>query len=481
MLSSLLRTKPLASLLQETTGEKQQLRRVLGPWDLTALGIGCIIGVGIFVLPGVEAAKHAGPGIILSFAIAAAACACAALCYAELAAMIPISGSAYTYGYATLGELPAWIIGWDLTLEYMVAACLVAIGWSAYFVNLVDNTLRPWGIELPRSITSAPFDWNDVSHRFVATGAWINLPAVVILALLTALLVRGIRESSSVNVTIVILKVAVIVFFILLAVWHVKPGNWHPFMPFGFKGVMTAAAIVFLAYVGFDAVSTAAEEAINPQRDMPIGIMGSLAVATLLYMAVAAIMTGIVPYRELGVADPVALVLNHLDLRWASIVVSVGAIAGITSVLLVLLLGQPRILFAMSRDGLLPERLSHVHSRFKTPHVTTILTGAIVAVGAAILPITVVAELCSIGTLFAFLIVCAGVIVLRYSRPDIARPFRVPVFPLLPALGIVLCAYLMASLPATAWERFVVWLIIGLVIYVLYSRRASKLAGEPSS
>ncbi|MGE5235404.1 MAG: amino acid permease [Acidobacteriota bacterium] len=476
MPSPLLRTKPLAALLQETTGARQQLRRVLGPWDLTALGIGCIIGVGIFVLPGVEAATHAGPGIILSFGIAAAACACSALCYAELAAMIPISGSAYTYGYATLGELPAWIIGWDLTLEYMVAACLVAIGWSAYFVNLLDNVLQPWGLALPTSLTSAPLAWNDTSHRFVSTGAWINLPAVVILLLLTALLVRGIKESSSVNVTIVILKLAVIVFFVLLTVWYVKPGNWHPFMPFGFKGVMTAAAIVFLAYVGFDAVSTAAEEAINPQRDMPIGIMGSLAVATVLYMAVAAIMTGVVPYGELGVADPVALVLNHLKMPWASIIVSVGAIAGITSVLLVLLLGQPRILFAMSRDGLLPARLSQVHSRFQTPHVTTILTGSIVAVGAALLPIRVVAELCSIGTLFAFLIVCAGVIVLRYSRPEINRPFRVPLFPVLPALGILLCAYLMISLPATAWERFVIWLVIGLAIYILYSRRTSKLA-----
>ncbi|MEW6336005.1 MAG: amino acid permease [Acidobacteriota bacterium] len=476
MASTLLRTKPLAELLASATGERQRLRRALGPWDLVALGIGCIIGVGIFVLPGIEAATHAGPAIILSFAIAAAACACAALCYAELAAMIPVSGSAYTYGYATLGELPAWIIGWDLILEYMVAACLVSIGWSAYFVNLLENLLRPWGVTLPGTLVSAPLDWSNETQRFVTTGSVINLPAVVILALLTILLVRGIKESSRVNVTIVVLKVAVIVFFIVLAVWHVKPGNWQPFMPFGFKGVMTAAAIVFLAYVGFDAVSTAAEEAVNPQRDMPIGIMGSLIVATVLYMAVAAIMTGVVPYTKLGVADPVALVLNELHMPWASVIVSLGAIAGITSVLLVLLLGQPRILFAMSRDGLLPPALSRVHPRFQTPYVTTVLTGIVVAVGAAFLPIRVVAELCSIGTLFAFLIVCAGVIVLRFSRPDIHRPFRAPLFPFVPAAGIGLCAYLMASLPKTAWERFLIWLAIGLTVYALYSRRASHLA-----
>ena len=481
MSSPLLRTKPLAALLGDTTTEAQRLRRALGPWDLVALGIGCILGVGIFVLPGVEAANHAGPGIILSFAIAAAACACAALCYAERAAMIPVSGSAYTYGYATLGELPAWIIGWDLILEYMVGACLVSIGWSAYFVNLFDNMLRPWGVTLPTVLTSAPLNWDDTTHRFVTTGAWINLPAVFILAVLTALLVRGIRESSNVNFTIVVIKVAVILFFILLAVWHVNPGNWQPFMPFGFKGVMTAAAIVFLAYVGFDAVSTAAEEAINPQRDMPIGIMGSLAVATVLYIAVSAIMTGVVPYTKLGVADPVALVLNELQMPWASIIVSLGAIAGITSVLLVLLLGQPRILFAMSRDGLLPARLSRVHPRFHTPHVTTIMTGIAVAVGAALLPIRVVAELCSIGTLFAFVIVCAGVIVLRFTRPDLHRSFRVPLFPVLPGLGIVLCGYLMASLPPTAWERFLIWLVIGLVIYFFYSRRASRLASPPAA
>ena len=476
MSHKLFRTKPLSELLADTTKEGHSLKKTLRVWDLIALGIGCIIGVGIFVMPGVEAATHAGPGIILSFAIAGLACACSALCYAELAAMIPVAGSAYTYGYATLGELPAWIIGWDLLLEYMVAACLVSIGWSAYFVNLFNNLLRPWGAALPVSVTNAPLDWSDQLHRFVSTGAVINIPAIAIIALLCALLIRGIKESSRINLIIVIIKVIVILFFIVLAVWYVKPSNWQPFMPFGFGGVMTAAAIVFLAFVGFDAVSTAAEEAVNPQRDMPIAIMASLAVATILYMSVSAIMTGVVPYQKLGVPDPVALVLNELHMPWASIIVSLGAIAGITSVLLVLLVGQPRILFAMSRDGLLPPMLSRVHKRFKTPHTTTIFTALVVAVGSALLPIRVVAELCSIGTLFAFFIVCCGVIVLRLSRKDIHRPFKVPLFPWLPGAGALLCAYLMINLPKTAWERFVIWLIIGLAIFFLYGRKHSRLA-----
>jgi APA family basic amino acid/polyamine antiporter len=480
MASSLLRTKPLSRLIADTEAEAHRLRRSLNVWDLVALGIGCIIGVGIFVLPGVEAAKHAGPGIILSFAIAGVACACSALCYAELAAMIPVAGSAYTYGYATLGELPAWIIGWDLILEYMVAACLVSIGWSAYCTNLLNNILRPWGLTLSASLTSAPLDWSDAAHKFVRTGAIINVPAIFIIALLTFLLIRGIKESSRINLIIVIVKISVILFFIALAAWHVKPGNWQPFMPFGFGGVMTAAAIVFLAFVGFDAVSTAAEEAKNPQRDMPRGIMGSLAVATVLYMAVSAIMTGVVPYQKLGVADPVALVLNELRMPWASAIVSVGAIAGITSVLLVLILGQPRILFVMSRDGLLPPALSRVHRKYRTPHVTTLLTGFIVAVASALLPIRVVAELCSIGTLFAFIIVCSGVIVLRFTRKDLVRPFKVPLFPVLPGLGALLCAYLMANLPKTAWERFLVWLVIGLTIYLSYGRRKSRLGAVPA-
>lgn len=469
MSSSLLRTKPLAVILREPGNEQRGLKRALGPWDLVAIGIGCIVGVGIFVLPGVEAATHAGPGIILSFAIAAAACACAALCYAELAAMIPVAGSAYTYGYATLGEIIAWVIGWDLILEYMVGASLVAIGWSAYLVNLVNQIGSPWGWRLPRALCAAP--WG-------ADPGVANFPAVLVVGVLTWILVRGIKESARVNLAMVLVKVSVILLFILLTVQYVEPQNWKPFMPFGFSGVVTAAAIVFLAYVGFDAVSTTAEEAINPQRDMPVGIMGSLVVATVLYMAVAAIMTGIVPYAQLGVADPVALVLNHLDMRWASALVSVGAVTGITSVLLVLLLGQPRILFAMSRDGLLPPALSRVHPRYRTPHLTTVVTGVVVAVSAAFTPINVVAELCSIGTLFAFMIVCGGVIVLRYRRADIARPFRAPGFPIVPALGIVLCGYLMLSLPGITWIRFLAWLVVGIVIYSTYSYHHSHAARD---
>lgn len=475
---SLLRTKPLSQIIPEV--ETSHLKRALSGLDLVAIGIGCIIGVGIFVLPGVEAAKHAGPGIILSFAIAAAACACAALCYAELAAMIPVAGSAYTYGYATLGEVFAWIIGWDLILEYIVAAWLVSIGWSAYFSNLVNALLSRWDLQIPSALASAPLVWDASAHEFRATGAIINLPAVAIVALLTVLLVRGIKESARVNSVMVAIKLGVIVVFIALAVWHVQPSNWKPFMPFGFSGVTTAAAIVFLAFVGFDAVSTTAEEARNPQRDMPIGILGSLGVATVLYMGVSAIMTGVVPYTELGVADPVALVLNVLDMKLASALVSVGAITGITSVLLVLLLAQPRIFFAMSRDGLLPPAMSRVHPRFRTPVATTVVTGLVVAVGAALLPIDVVAELCSIGTLFAFMIVSAGVIVLRFTRKDLPRPFKVPLFPVVPAVGLVLCGGLMVRLPLSTWIRFAGWLLLGLLIYSTYSYRHSKLAKEPS-
>ena len=471
MAHDLLRTKPLDRLMSDTQEEGHRLKKTLTAWDLTAIGIGCIIGVGIFVLPGQEAAVHAGPGIILSFAIAALTCACTALCYAELAAMIPVAGSAYTYGYATLGEVFAWVIGWDLILEYVVGASLVAIGWSGYCVNFLNHVLAPFGWRFPAALSNSPW---------AAEPGIINLPAMAVVLFLTWLLVRGIKESARVNITVVFIKIAVILAFIGLAAWHVNPSNWRPFMPFGFGGVMTAAAIVFLAYVGFDAVSTTAEEAVNPQRDLPIGIIASLLVATILYMAVAAIMTGVVPYAQFeGVAEPVAKVLNVLNMPLASTLVSLGAIAGMTSVILVLLMGQPRILFSMSRDGLLPRALSAVHLRYQTPHVTTWLTGCIVAVAAGLTPIGIVAELCSIGTLFAFVIVCAGVIVLRYTRKDIRRPFKAPLTPVLPGIGIVLCGYLMLSLPPATWIRFFIWLVLGIIVYFTYSRRHSLLNDGP--
>ncbi|MDD8020881.1 MAG: amino acid permease, partial [Acidobacteriota bacterium] len=360
-------------------------------------------------------------------------------------------------------ELPGWIIGWDLILEYMVAAIMVSTGWSAYFVNLLNNL----GLALPGKWIASPWD---------KSPGIINLPAVLIVLLLTGLLIRGVKESSRANLVIVIIKVMIILFFIVLAAPHINPENWKPFMPFGFKGVMTSAAIVFLAFVGFDAVSTVAEETVNPQRDMPVGIMGSLIVATVLYIAVSAIMTGVVHYTKLNVADPVALVLNELHKPQASMVISVGALAGITSVLLVLLMGQPRIFFSMSRDGLLPEAFSKVHPRFKTPIATTLLTGGVVAIAAGLTPISVSSELVSIGTLFAFIIVSCGVILLRRQHPEYNRPFKVPMYPYLPAIGALLCAFLMISLPGITWIRFVVWLAAGLTIYFFYGQRHSRLA-----
>ncbi|MBF0497158.1 MAG: amino acid permease [Deltaproteobacteria bacterium] len=468
---SLFRTKPIQATVQETTEEKHRLKRSLRARDLTALGIGCIIGVGIFVLPGVEAANHAGPAIILSLILAALAAGCSALSYAELASVVPVSGSAYTYGYVAFGEIVAWIIGWDLILEYMVGAMLVAIGWAGYFTNLGNHLLQPLGLTIPHALSAPP--WG--AHPGI-----INLPAALIIGLITWLLVRGIKESSQVNLGIVAVKLSAILLFIAAAAWHINPKHWQPFMPFGFSGVATASAILFMAYAGFDCVSTTAEEAVNPQRDMPIGILGSLLVSTILYLAVAAVLTGVISYTKLSVADPIAVALNAIGMPWVSSLVSLGATIGITSVLLVLLVGQPRIFFSMSRDGLLPERLAAVHQRYRTPYLTTIITGALTTVGASLLPIHLVAELSAIGTLFAFVIVSLGVILLRYTRPDIHRTFKVPFFPFTPALGVILCGYLMVNLPAATWIRFVIWLAIGLVIYFAYGYRHSRLAHSTS-
>ncbi|ODA41682.1 amino acid permease [Desulfosporosinus sp. BG] len=460
----LFRKKSIEQLLSETEG-KSSLKKTLGALDLTMIGIGAIIGTGIFVLTGVAAANYAGPGLVLSFIISGIACAFAALVYAEFSSSIPVAGSAYTYSYVSLGEFMAWIIGWDLMLEYLLAASTVAIGWSGYFQMLLNG----FGIYLPtwasNSIGSVP-------------GAILNLPAVVIALLITALLSLGVKEATRFNNVIVFIKLAVVLLFILLASWYVKPANWNPFLPFGFKGVMGGAAIVFFAYIGFDAVSTAAEEVIEPNRDMPIGIIASLVICTVLYIIVSLILTGVVPYKLLDVAAPVAFALHYIHQDWAAGIISIGAIGGITTVLLVMLYGQTRVFFAMSRDGLLPKVFSNVHPKYKTPFLSTWMTGIIVSIIAGVTPINTVAELVNIGTLSAFVFVSIGVIVLRTTQPDLHRSFRVPWVPLVPILAALFCLVLMIQLPLITWVRFIVWLVIGLIIYFSYGISHSVL-GKP--
>jgi Amino acid transporters len=460
---SIFTKKPINMLIGETKG-KQGLKKALSAFDLTLLGIGCIIGTGIFVLTGVAAAKYSGPALILSFVLAGLACIFAALCYAEFSSMIPVAGSAYTYGYAGLGEIWGWIIGWDLILEYAVGIATVAIGWSGYLVNLLNNM----GLVLPKSITLSPFD-----------GGVINIPAIVIIGLIAWLLISGVQNTSRLNGIIVIIKVAVVLLFIALAVWSVKPSNWTPFMPFGFNGVVSGAAVVFFSYIGFDAVSTASEETKNPQRDMPRGIIASLLICTVLYIVVSAILTGVVKYTAFGtpagMAAPVAYALDQIGIHWGSALVSVGAICGITSVCLVLMYGQSRIFFAMARDGLIPKKFGSVDPKRKTPALSTIIVASACALTAGFFPIGIVSELVSIGTLIAFIIVCAGVIVLRYTHPEMNRPFKAPLFPVVPILGIISCAYLITGLQPATWIRFVVWFIIGMVVYFAYSMKHSLL------
>ncbi|MFB3905974.1 MAG: amino acid permease [Acidobacteriota bacterium] len=461
MLTRLLRTKPVEEILREAhTGV--ELKRTLGPVHLIMLGIGAIIGAGIFVLTGTAAAEHAGPSIILSFVLAGTACALAGLCYSEFASMIPVSGSAYTYAYATMGEFFAWIIGWDLILEYSFAASTVSIGWAGYFVEIFQSM----GIELPTSLTGSP--WSEPAGVF-------NVPAAAICLILTVVLIIGIKESANFNAAIVFIKVGVVLLFLAAAVGYVKTSNWKPFMPFGVDGMATGAAVIFFAYIGFDAVSTTAQEARNPQRDMPIGILGSLAICTVLYLAVAAVMTGVVYYTELAVPAPIALAIRTLNMPWLSAFISLGAIAGITSVILVMLLGQPRIFYIMAKDGLLPAFAAKVHPRYRTPHVTTAITGTACALVAGLTPINQLGHLVSIGTLLAFTLVCGGVLVLRYTRPDLPRPFKVPGFPMVPLLGMAACLYLMASLPTVTWLRLAIWMVVGLVIYFTYGYRNSHL------
>lgn len=503
MSSQLFRTKPIKELMLQST-DNSGMKRALSATNLTTLGIGAVIGAGIFVLTGQAAAQYAGPAITISFVISAFACLLAGLCYAEFASMIPISGSAYTYAYSTLGEFVAWIIGWDLILEYLFAASTVSVGWSGYVVSFLND----FGIFIPPQFTAA---WNTIlvnipevgwkplteqlSASLSSTGiivanlphitAVLNLPAMFVIAIITFLLVIGIKESAGFNNIMVMIKVFVILLFIGIGVFYVNKANWHPFIPantgqwgyFGWSGILRGSAVIFFAYIGFDAVSTAALEAKNPQRDMPIGILGSLGISTVLYILVAIVLTGIVSYSFLNVADPMAVGVNAMGpgLFWLRPIIKIAAIAGLSSVILVMMLGQPRIFYAMAKDGLLPEKFSKVHPKFKTPYFSTMITGSVAFVLAGILPIDILGELVSIGTLLAFVIVCIGVVVLRYKRPELKRPFKTPFVPLVPILGASVCMLQMYSLPLDTWLRLIIWMAIGIIIYFTYSIRKSHL------
>ena len=478
MMKRLFSTKPIGELHEADSAN--ELHRTLDARALVLLGIGAIIGTGIFVLTGTAAANHAGPALVLSFVVAGIGCAFAGLCYAEFASMIPVAGSAYSYSYATLGEFIAWFIGWNLILEYLFAAATVAVGWSGYVVSLVEQ----FGIMLPDALTNAPFTKGVGHFEIVRTEALVNLPAVLVVAAITALCYVGIHQSARFNAVVVAIKVAVILLFIGFGIWVVDGANWQPFIPentgqfgrFGVSGVLQAAGIIFFSYIGFDAVSTAAQEAKNPQRDMPTGILASLAICTVLYVAVSAVLTGMVHYSELNTAAPVALALDrHPELSWLAGWIKLGAIAGMTSVMLVMTLGQPRIFYAMSRDGLLPPIFSSIHPKFRTPWVSTVITGIVAALIAGIFPIGLLGELVSIGTLLAFVIVCGGIIVLRRTQPDLPRPFKTPLVPLVPLLGIGICGYMMYGLPPDTWIRLFVWMALGMLIYFLYGIRHSKL------
>ncbi len=506
-MANLLATKPLDKVLAEAQEEgEHSLKRVLGPYSLIALGIGAVIGAGIFVITGAAAAQYAGPAIVLSFVLAGVGCAFAGLCYAEFASMIPVAGSAYTYGYATLGEIFAWIIGWDLILEYAFSAATVAAGWSGTIVSL----LQDYGIHLPPSLTDTPGAvlvlyqdrWGPLATLTQTLGAagvnpdslphvtaFFNLPAFVAICAVTMILVIGIKESANLNIAVVFVKVGTVLVFIVIAAAYLlkhpslASANWHPFIPpnkgnfgeFGWSGIARGAGVIFFAYIGFDAVSTAAQEAKNPQRDMPIGILVSLGVCTVLYIAVAGLLTGVVHYSQLNVAAPVAVGIDVTNVRWGSLLVKAGALAGLSTVMLVTLMGQSRVFFSMSRDGLLPPWASKIHPRFRTPWISSIVVGLFVAVFAGLIPISVLGQLVAIGTLLAFIIVCAGVWVLRVKRPDLPRPFKTPLVPLVPIMGILISLLLMLSLPHDTWIRLIVWLLIGFVIYFGYSRKHSRV------
>ncbi|MGB6605222.1 MAG: amino acid permease [Steroidobacteraceae bacterium] len=476
-------TKSIA-VLHEQESSGNQLRRALGPLQLTLLGIGGIIGTGIFVLTGTAAAEHAGPALPLSFIVAGLGCTLAGLCYAEFAAMIPVSGSAYSYSYATLGEGIAWFIGWNLILEYLFAVATVSVGWSGYAVSLLDQL----HLHIPAALTSAPLDqpMGGGGLDIVHTGAIINLPAIVIVAVIGIICYIGIKQSATFNAVIVAIKVTVIVLFILFGVSYINPANWHPFIPpntahgvFGWSGIMGAAGVIFFAYIGFDAISTAAQETRNPQRDMPIGILASLVICTVLYVIVSAILTGMVSYKELDVAAPVALALDkYQPLHWLGIPVKLGAVCGMTSVMLVMTIAQARIFFAMARDGLLPPFFGRIHPRFRTPSVGTAITVIAAAIIGGLFPVKILGEMVAIGTLAAFVTVCIGILVLRRTRPDLPRPFRAP-WPWVTCIGgALVCGYMMVSLGAATWWRLVIWTAIGVVVYALYGYSHSKVRAE---
>ena len=492
MMKRLFARKPLELLLEEMKGE-HRLRRVLGPVHLTSLGVGAIIGAGIFVATGAAAHNIAGPALMLSYVVAGITCIFAALCYAEFASMVPVAGSAYTYAYATLGELFAWIIGWDLVLEYAVGSATVATGWSGYF----QNVLSKLGYELPSTLRESPWRYDVASGGFVDTGSIVNLPAIIIVLVVTMILVKGIAESASFNAAMVMIKVAAVLFVIGVGVFFVNTDNWVPFAPYGWTGIsffghnvagqtdaggspigmLAGAAIIFFAYIGFDSVSTHTEEARNPQRDVPIGIVASLIICTVLYIAVVAVLTGMVRYNELDIAAPVSRAFQQKGIGWAEGLIAAAGVAGITSVLLVMMLSGPRVFLAMARDGLVPhDFFADVHPKFRTPWKSTILIGLFVMTLSGLLPIDALLHLTNIGTLLAFVIVCAAVLIMRKKYPNAERPFRCPWVPFVPIMGVLSCLLLMFSLPTENWWRLFAWLMLGFVIYFFYGRHHSVMA-----
>ncbi len=471
--------KPIEQIMAASESGEFALKRSLGPWSLVSLGIGAIIGAGLFSLTGIAAAENAGPAVVLSFMVAAVGCAFAGMCYSELASMIPVAGSAYTYAYATMGEFMAWIIGWDLVLEYAVASAVVAVSWSRY----VGSFLHDFGISLPARFSACPFDTITLADGTQGHGI-VNIPAMIIIVLVSLLLMIGIKESAWVNSIIVVIKLAVVLTFIAVGFHYIKPSNYVPFIPpntgtfgeFGISGIMRAAGVIFFAYIGFDTVSTAAQESTNPRKDVPIGIIGSLIICTILYLAFSSVLTGMVNYKDMrGDAAPVATAINLTPYPWLQMLIKLGIICGFTSVILVMLLGQSRVFFAMSRDGLLPKMFSDIHPTWRTPWKSNILFMFFVSFFAGFFPISKLGHMTSIGTLLAFIIVCAGVMVMRYTQPLLPRAYRVPFFPLFPFLGILVCLAMMTSLDGETWWRLWIWLAIGLIIYFTYSRFNSKL------